>query len=465
MKNILLINPSGRHLYSGSKILTLYSEPSLSLATIAKPLVEGNHNVEILDLSLYTDHKKIIERKINGFSPNLVGITFTTPLYEDMKKIADIVKKLDHNITLVAGGPHASNLPVEMLKDSNLDIAVIGEGDFTLRDTVEMKKLRDVKGLCFKKGRGIFNTGPRGFIENLDTLPYPAFDLCEVKKYKTSRLLARKNPVTFIETSRGCVFNCIYCYKMFGNKFRFKSAKRVVDEMEYALNVGFREIHIADDAFTTDIRRAKEICREIKRRGLEFNWSMDNGIRVDQLDKEFLQMAYDSGCYRVCFGVETGDERVLRTIEKGITIEKVVDAFRMSKDVGLETVGFFMIGLPGENEESIKKTIKLAKDLEPDYVKMSITTPLPGSPLFRILERQGRIKTRDWSKYNYHNPREVYDHPELQWSTIMKYYNLFYKEFYFRPKFIFKRLALNLFHGKMLSILTDFKYFIKMISG
>lgn len=465
MRNILLINPSWEHLYSGSKIPALYSEPPLTLATIAKPLAEDNHNVEILDLSLYPDYREAIEKRVHELSPEFVGITFATPLYEEMKEIANIVKKVNHDITLVAGGPHASCLPVETLRDSELDIVVVGEGDFTLRDIVEAKSLSDVKGICFKEGGKILATAPRGFADDLDTLPYPSFDLFEVKKYKSSKLVARKSPATFIETSRGCVFNCIYCHKVFGNRFRFKSAKRVVDEMEHALDAGFREIHIADDAFTTDIKRAKEVCREIRTRGLDFTWNLDNGVRVDQVDKEFLQMARDSGCYRVCFGVESGDERVLRAIGKGITTEKIVNAFRMSKDVGLETLGFFMIGLPGEKEESLKKTIEFAKELGPDFVKMSITTPLPGSPLFKILEKQGRIKTRKWGKYNFHDPKEVYDHPELQWSVIMKYYNSFYKEFYLRPRFIFERLALNLSHGRIFSISTDLKHFIKMIRG
>lgn len=465
MKNILLINPSWKHLYSGLKMPVVYSQPPLSLATIAKPLLEGNHNVEILDLSLYTDQEKVLERRLNEFSPDIVGITFATPLYDDMKRIVSIVKRANPNITVVAGGPHVSHLPEETLNDSELDIVIIGEGDFTLRSIVETKKLSDVKGLCFKKEGKIFTTPARGFIENLDALSCPAFELFEVKKYKSPKVLARENPATFIETSRGCIFNCIYCYNMFGHRFRFKSPKKVVDEMEYVINSGFREIHIADDAFTTDIKRAKEICREIKRRGLDFCWSLDNGIRVDQVDKEFLQMAYDSGCYRVCFGVESGDEKVLRAIGKGITTKMIVNAIKMSKDVGLETLGYFMIGLPGENEDSLKKTIEFAKELAPDFAKMGITTPLPGSRLFRILEKQGRIKTREWGKYNFHNPREVYDHPDLQWSVIMKYYNLFYKEFYFRPKFIFERLATNLSQGDILSMFTDFKYFIKNISG
>jgi len=435
--------------------------PSLSLAVLAPLLLESGHEVEILDLGMSANPIKDLVRALKLFSPDYVGVTFSTPLFYQMKEIVNKVKSYDKKIVTIGGGPHVSALPKQTLQDSRLDIGVVGEGEFSLLDVVSGKPLKSINGLCFKKDKKIFLNPVREPIKNLDDSPFPAWNLFEIKKYKTPGLTSRKNPVGPIETSRGCPFGCMYCSKsVFGRTFRAKSVKRIVDEIEYMLDCGFKEIHVMDDGFSNDMKRAKDICDEIVRRGLKFPWNLINGIRVDRVDRELFTKMKKAGCYRVSFGIESGEQKILNEINKGTNLNQIKTVFRLAEKAGIETLAFFMIALPGDTEESIKKTIRFAKELEPDIIKVSITMPFPGTPLFYNWNKMGLIKTKDWSRYYYHTPDAVYNHPNLGWKTIYKYYNLFYREVYLNPEFITRKFLKDLKNGR---IFFDIFYFLKTL--
>ena len=262
-----------------------------------------------------------------------------------------------------------------------------------------------------------------------------------------------------IETSRGCAFECNFCSKLtFGSLFRTKEPKRVVDEMEYMLKCGFREIHIADDSFTQDIQRAKDICNEILKRKLNFSWSLVNGVRVNMVDLEFLKLAKKSGCWQVCFGIESADQEVLDRINKKITVPQVERAVRLAKSVGLETLGLFIFGLSGDTEGSIRRTINFAKNTPLDTAKFDICIPYPGTSYYDELSSQGNIISRDWSKYNYHKTREpLFRHQNLSWETINYFYRKAYKDFYIRPAYFIKRLIRDIKKG---DLFYDIRYFL-----
>ncbi|OGS23744.1 MAG: hypothetical protein A2297_05005 [Elusimicrobia bacterium RIFOXYB2_FULL_48_7] len=458
---ILLVNPSWKEIYESTKIKAgVPYSPVLSLAVIAAPLLEDKHEVKIIDLNLFGDPDTSFREMLEEFKPDYVGITFTTSLYSQMVKIAKLAKDFNQNVTVIGGGAHSSTFPEETLKSSSLDIAVVGEGDFTLREIVSGKDKKEIKGISYKEGDKILSNPRRDNIANLDDLPYPAWKLYQLEKYKTTGLVAKLNPAGWLETSRGCIYECPYCNKgIFGNRFRVKSPKRVVSEIEYMLDAGFKEIHIADDCFSTDLKRAKDICDGIIEKGLKFPWSTLTGIRVDKVDEELLEKMAKAGCYRVYFGIESGSQKVLDSIHKKFKLDQAEKAVKLAKKAGMEVYGFFMIGLPDEEEEDMKKTIEFAKKLDLDIVKMSITIPIPGSPLFNDLNKSGLIKTKDWSKFNlYAIPEDIYDHPRLSWEIINKYYNKFYRAFYFRPGFIFKRFMKGLLSGTMLD---DIKHFFQ----
>lgn len=458
MKKILFLLAASRGLYAKAKVKVAVPErPSLTFATLAAPLLQQGHHVEVLDLNQVEEPRKSLEKKLEDLSPDLVGITCTTPLVDEVKNITALVKGWNPHTMVVAGGPHPSAFPQETLEECALDVVCQGEGDWVVTQLAGGTDLSAISGLCYRRD-GHVVANPRGsFIEDLDALPLPAWQLFDIKKYHTPRLTARKNPVGSMETSRGCVFGCTYCNKtVFGRTFRMKSAQRVVAEMEYMLKLGFGEIHIMDDGFTTNLRRAKQICQLIIERRLRFPWALLNGIRVDRVDREFLEKACTAGCYEVTFGVETGDEGVLQNIQKGITLDQARQAVKWAREAGLETLTYFMIGLPGETEESMKRTIDFALELDADYSKVSILLPLPGTPLFQDFERAGYLKSKDWAFYNQHDPSEVYDHPNLDWKTILRYYNRFYRRYYLRPKFIWRQLRKDMFSLNLFYDVIDF---------
>lgn len=460
-KNVLLINPPSRLLYKPTKIreAATYS-PVLSLATISAPAISKGYNVKIIDANIIDNLREKIRETLKELLPKYVGITFTTPLYKEMLEIVNWIKNFDSNIIVIAGGAHVSSLPQEALEAAPIDIAVRGEGDFALLEILENEEKKNIKGISYKKEGRIFHNPLREYIKDLDSLPFPAWQLYDIKSYKTTDILARESPSGWLETSRGCPYQCPYCNKsVFGNFFRAKSPNRVVEEIKYMLGMGFREIHISDDGFSTDLERAKEICNIIIKKKLKFPWATVTGIRIDRVDRELLRLMKEAGCYRVYYGIESGDQRILDYIHKGITLAQIKNAVQQSREVGLETVGYFMMGLPGESIESMQNTIDFARSLDLDMAKVSITIPLPSTALYDELERGGYFISKDWEKFNvYIVPRGLYRHPQLDWDTIEKFYKRFYRSFYLNPKFIFRRFRKDLRQNKVMS---DARHFLK----
>lgn len=460
-KNILLINPSSKSFYQPAKIkeAAIFS-PVLSLAAIAAPLISKGHKVKIIDANMYNNPKEKIIESLKEFSADYAGITFTTPLYRQMLDIAKLVKEFNEKIIVVGGGSHVSSLPQDTLRHSPLDIAVRGEGDFTFLELIESEDINSIKGIFYKKDGRIFNNPNREYIQDLDSLSFPAWSLYDIKSYKTTDILTRLNPAGWIETSRGCPYQCPYCNKsVFGALFRVKSPKRAVDEMEYMLNIGFRELHIADDGFSTDLSRAKEICKLILRRKLKFPWATVTGIRIDCVDRELLNLMKKAGCYRIYYGIESGDQRILDYIHKGISLGQITEVVKESKKAGLEVVGGFMLGLPQESIESMQNTIDFAKTLDLDMAKVSVTIPLPSTTLYNELDKGGYFLSKDWDQFNvYVIPRRLYRHPQLDWDTVEKFYKKFYRSFYLNPKFIFKRAKRVIRQG---TIISEIKHFLK----
>lgn len=459
---ILISNmPSSTSLYSKSKIkAAVVPRPYVGMASLAACCLERGIDAKIIDLGLSDNPGRDLEQMLATFKPHYVAFSFSTPLFKECCEYAEFVKQKHPDVFLIAGGVHPSIFPEEVLEKSVVDVAVTGEGDFVLPEIILTEDLHTVKGIAFRDTDGKIVRTPRPKeIENLDVLPFPAWHLFDVKKYKNPRIMARRNPVGTIETSRGCLAGCTYCNKtIFGRTWRFKTPERVVDEMAYMLEAGFKEIHVYDDMFTTDLERAKRICDLIVERGLDISWRLDCGIRVDSVDQEFFQKLKKSGCYCVGFGIESGSQEILDHIDKGLKVDCVQNAVKWAREAGLETVGFFMFGLPGETEETMEKTIALATSVGLDYAKVTLATPYPGTGFYGEMLAQKRILTKEWSAYNFHTPSRVYNHPNLSWETMEEYYHKFYRRFYFRPGYIMRRVAKGITRG---TLAHDVYYFVK----
>jgi anaerobic magnesium-protoporphyrin IX monomethyl ester cyclase len=441
MQNILFVNaPSCFDSYSGTRVNAVVQVyPLLSHASLAAVAKELGNKVEILDLGIIFEWKKTLEGKIREFRPDMICMSSTTPLFNEVADVSRFIRKIvGNNLPMVLGGPHPTAIPEDSLRLSEFDVVVTGEGENAFRSIIEGIPYKEILGVYFKEGDDIILSASNdNCVMDLDNLPYPAFELYDMSRYKCPRILNRISPMTNYMSSRGCVFKCSFCNKnIFGNRVRYKSIEKVIDEIKYMLKAGIREIRIIDDMFTTNMARAKKICEMILHHNLKFPWTLSAGLRVDCVDMEFLTLAKRAGLYQVAFGFESGDQKSLESIEKGIKLEQSVRAMELVKSARLESVGFFMFGLPGDSEESLKKTISFAKKLSPTYAKVTITIPFPGTKLYEDYERKGLIISKDWSKYNLHTVADIYHHPNLGSETLRKYYNKFYYSYYLRPSYI-----------------------------
>lgn len=462
MSRVILINPDYySDIFTNSKARSAISPGviPLGLACIASGLIKNNHDVKVLDLNILDNPDVYLQKEIREFKPHFVGITSTTPLIRKAYRIAKAVKEINKDIFIIAGGAHPSALPKDVLMESDIDCVVKGEGDFALKSIVEDPTTNNSGNIFFKRNGCVSQSPAEGhFIEDLDNLPFPAYELFDIKQYHQPRISSRKAPLAYLETSRGCYGRCIFCNKnIHGYKMRMKSPLRVVDEMERALKMGFNEIQIIDDIFTADMNRAYKICQEILKRKLKFPWYPRGGIRVDRVNLELLKIMKRAGCYRIPFGIESGSQRILDVIKKGITLQQAQNAVSLAKRAGLETECYFMLGLPTEQEDDIKKTIDFAIRLNPDYAKFAVTIPLPGTSLFESMSASHQIKNTEWHKYNFStSPGDIYDHDNLSWEVIDNYYHISHRAFYFRPGYIFRIFYKSLIRGTFFAHLKAF---------
>ncbi len=449
MGKALLINPSYFRTYGsneGGLAFPVY--PILSLSAIGGALKERGHEVKILDLSYRQYDPSMIRRLILDEKPDAVGITATTPLANQMRDMSFLVKDISEDILTIGGGAHPSALPMETMRESRLDAIVSGEGDFVLADLLDGREMEDVPGLYWRNGNGIRVNMSGGLLEDLDDLPMPAWEEYPPDcNEKMTRIIARHSPVSTIEFSRGCVFQCDFCgsKNTMGLGYRKKSPERCADELLKLQHLGFREAVLVDDIFTSDNEWASRVCEAIIRKNVKMAWTCTNGIRVDSANPELFSLMKRAGCYRVYFGFESGNEDVLQAFGKGgrATLDKGVEAVEMARDAGLEPNGFFMVGLTGDTEKSMQDTIDYARRVRLDTMKCGMTTPYPGTPMFRRLRQEGRIKTFDWDQYTvYNKAEEIYDHPTLDWETVKVFFKKFYAEAYFKnPAYMWRRFC------------------------
>lgn len=451
-KKVLLVNLGFEKFYEKTNIRGVApTAPPLSLACLSGSLIRGGFEVEVFDFNIYEDADFL--DTVRNFAPDYVGITFVTPLIQEANRVAQLAKGVNSDIIVMAGGPHCSSFPESTLKETIFDLVAVGEGDFTICEIVEGKTYAEIDGIAYKDNGEIKLNPRKPFVKDLDVLAPPDYGVFELDKYKISPAIARGNPVAWVETSRGCVYDCVFCNKnCFGKTFRVKSPERVVEDFQRVIDYGFKEIYLADDGFTTHMTRAKKVCDLLIEKNIKIDWCTLNGIRADRVDLELLQKMKQAGCYRIYLGVESGNQGVLDTIKKGTTVQHLENAVTWGKQAGLEVVGYFMLGLPGDTEETMQQTIDFAKKLNLDLVKASITIPLPATEMFNDLDKENLIKTYDWTKYKFHSvPSTIYDHQTLPWPVIEKYYKKFYRQVYLRPGVIVKKMIKSVWNKTLLS--------------
>jgi radical SAM superfamily enzyme YgiQ (UPF0313 family) len=437
---IFLINPSHGEVYGK---LTPPDHPHLGLAYIAAVLEAERHAVRIIDIDAealtYDNLGKIIEIE----KPELVGITATTPVFYSALKMAEIVRKNSSAYTVI-GGIHATLMPVECAESSFIDFVVVGEGEKTIIELVNSilnkSDFANIKGLTYKKGKEIIQNEAREPIQDLDAIPFPARHLFKNQKYTYPDAL--RYPASPIITSRGCPGNCTFCTAKFlhGKRFRCRSAENVLDEIELLIkDYGVREIHIWDDNFITNRNRVFAFRDGIIKRNIKVLFSFPNGIRADFINRDILKALKDFGTYSVAIGVESGNQNILDMIQKGIKLEQIENAFNLAKEMKLETWGFFLLGLPGEDKNTMKDTIDFAIKLDPDIAKFHVLKPFPKSVVYDQLKAQGLIVDENYIHYGIHT-KPVHRLPDVSQEELLEWQQKAYRRFYMRPSKILKEI-------------------------
>jgi radical SAM superfamily enzyme YgiQ (UPF0313 family) len=435
----LLINP---YPYYAKGINTASIYPPIGLTYISSVLESNNFESKVIDANMLKASNEKLIKIISSQTPEFVGISANIVTAKSAMELAALIKRNFKSVTVVCGGPMPTLFPEKFL--SVCDIVVRGEGEETFLEIVKNKKIREIKGISFKRNNKIIHTSPRNLIENLNKLPYPAWHLLipSLKKYKSQ---VRKKPMAPIFTSRGCPYRCVYCNKnIFGTLFRARTPENVVKEIDWLVEkFRVREIHIMDDNFTFDMERAERIMDLIIKGGYNLLISCQAGVRCDKLTRRLVKKMKLAGVYRVGVGIESGNQQILIKNGKELELKAVRKACSLLKNFGIQVKGCFMFGLWGDTPKTMYETIKFAININPLIAAFAITTPFPGTPLYSMIKKYGKFLERieNGISYGFFGDRVFYETNITRKDDVLRCYKLAYRKFYLRVDKIVELLA------------------------
>ncbi|MCA9774847.1 MAG: radical SAM protein [Myxococcales bacterium] len=421
--------------------MELYWQP-IGILYIGAVLQQAGHEVHFIDGS-FLRHGEVIER-IKRLQPGFIGIHANTPLWPKAVNTVEDCRAVAPDAHIGVGGPMPMVWEEKCFADApSLDSVFLGEGEVAVVELVNRLEwggdTAEVPGLIVKgerEGEHI-KTGEANLIQDLDTLPYPAYDLLEdFTLYKAIPGTYKQKPVGCMFTSRGCEFRCIYCFQYGPQSVRKRSWENIMGEIEWLVrDFGVREIRFLDDNFTEDQDRAYKLCGEIKRHFPKISWYVS--ARADDVNLELLREMKRCGCWAVLFGVESGVDKQLVAMRKGEDSATIRRAVWMSKKAGLKVYAPFIFGSPGETFEDGLKSIEFALELDPHYVNFHTITPYPGTQLYDMAPDCGTMDI-DWNNFTFEHAAFVPD--TMTREELIELRRLAFTRFYRRPKFIARRI-------------------------
>lgn len=449
---VLLINPPTMNMITANVPFFSSDEgdedgyyPSLGLLYIASYLEKhSSHSIEILDavVERITSYEAL-EDHIKKSKPDLVGIQMLTFTARDALLTAKTVKKIDRTIPVVVGGPHPNIYINETIAFDDIDIIVLGEGEKIFTELVNRlsngQNITDMKGIALKHNGKIIINDQKGYIEDLDELPFPARHLTPYKKYYS--ILGNHATFTTMVSSRGCPFRCLFCDRAYHGKiYRKRSAENVVQEMEECEKMGIQEIDFQDDLFTLNRERVVEICDILLSKKSKLHWNVR--ARIDTVDKALLEKMSAAGCQRIYFGVEAGTPEIQKVLRKNIDLNRAKEVFKWARDCNISTLAYIIIGSPQETRENILQTIQYMKDLNPDFTHIGIMTPFPHTDLYSLGLEKNLYNDywREFAKNPLTDFTPRYWDETLTKDELIKLLGYAYRSFYLRPTYIIREL-------------------------
>ncbi len=418
-----------------------YWQP-LGTLYVAASVKKAGHEVKFFN-GAFMSHAALIT-EVSLFRPDIVGIYSTTFGWKKAVFTASEIKNSINSAFIAVGGPYPIALQEKCLDDSlHIDAVVTGEGEITMVEMINRlaggKSLDGVSGTAFRKNGEIIVNPPRPLINDVDSLPFPARELLgKAMDYIPPPATYKRRPVAVMITSRGCNRRCLFCFQIDKNReqgIRFRSVDNVMDEIELCLQQGYREIKFIDDTLAGNYDRAMEIAKEIKRRKLDFSWFAS--ACVHQVDFPLLKAFKEAGCWAILFGAESGVQKNLNAVRKGITVDQTRKAVRAAKDAGLIVSTPFLFGIPGQTFEDGLKTIEFACELNPDIANFHALTPFPGTELYDNIEKYGTM-SGDLADYTYQGAAFV---PyTMTREEIAQLRQMAFRKFYSRPGYIIKKI-------------------------
>lgn len=417
------------------------SVPPLSLLYVAAILEREGVEVELIDMAAERLNYSDALQRIKKFSPDLLGFSTSTMSFHPILKWIDKFKQ-DTDLPVLVGGEHVRHYPFETMSHESIDFCIVGEAELPLPEFVRAfrgkRPFDGIKSIGFRKNGSVVIDRTLQMVTDIDSVPFPARHLIKNELYEN--VLTRRKNFTAMLSARGCPFNCSFCNAN-QQKYRARSPKNFVDEIEFNLaRHGIRDFDIYDSTFTTDRRRVLAICEEIRARRLEIGFSVRS--RVDVVDREMIDALKSAGCHSIMYGVESSDPEILKRMNKGISPQQVMDTITYTNRSGLDTLGFFMFGFPGETRETIEKTIEFSLKLPLDYAQFTLLVPFPETEIYSFYLEHGICDY--WADYTLDEGKERLIEliaTDVSREEVSGYIAEAYRRFYYRPRIIWKQLA------------------------